>query len=159
MFSKMFRRRRLILSRLLARRKALRIELLEDRRVMAVDGWTNVLQPLSVLNVPSQDVSPLDVLSIINEINSPRYSDPLGRLPATVPSNERPPYYDVNCNGFVDPLDALSLINHLNGGPKPNGWRPIDLDSHAGAGFIANASCSPKLVEGHSLRTTLKSTL
>ncbi|MFN7773315.1 MAG: dockerin type I domain-containing protein, partial [Planctomycetota bacterium] len=127
--------------------------------MMVVGGWHNVLQPLSVLEDPYQQVSPLDVLAVINEINGRRYSDANGRLPDQPPNGERPPFFDVNCNGSVEPLDALQVVNHLNGGPKPNGWRPIDLDSHAGAGFIANASCSPKLVEGHSLRTTLKSTL
>ena len=134
-------------------------EQLEDRRVMAIDGWTNVLQPYSVLNSTSQDVSALDVLAIVNEINGPKYSDSNGRLPATVPAEQRPPYFDVNRNGFVDALDALSLINHLNGGSKPHGWKPTDLDSQSGAGFVSNASCSPKLNEGDSLRTTLKSTL
>jgi hypothetical protein len=134
-------------------------EQLEDRRVMAIDGWTNVLQPYSVLNSTSQDVSALDVLAIVNEINGPKYSDSNGRLPATVPAEQRPPYFDVNCNGFVEALDALSLINHLNGGSKPHGWKPTDLDSQSGAGFVSNASCSPKLNEGDSLRTTLKSTL
>jgi RHS repeat-associated protein len=134
-------------------------EQLEDRRVMAIDGWTNVLQPYSVLNSTSQDVSALDVLAIVNEINGPKYSDSNGRLPATVSAEQRPPYFDVNCNGFVEALDALSLINHLNGGSKPHGWKPTDLDSQSGAGFVSNASCSPKLNEGDSLRTTLKSTL
>ncbi len=134
-------------------------EQLEDRRVMAIDGWTNVLQPYSVLNSTSQDVSALDVLAVVNEINGPKYSDSNGRLPATVPAEQRPPYFDVNCNGFVEALDALSLINHLNGGSKPHGWKPTDSDSQNGAGFVSNASCSPKLNEGNSLRTTLKSTL
>ena len=134
-------------------------EQLEDRRVMAIDGWTNVLQPLSVLNDPTQEVSPLDVLAVVNEINGRQFSDSQGRLPATVPADQRPPYYDVNCNGFVEPLDVLSLINHLNGGVKPSGWKPTDLDSQNGAGFVSNASCSPKLVEGNSLRTTLTSTI
>ncbi len=133
------------------------IERLEARELMAIDGWNNVLQPLSVLADPDQEVSPLDALVLINEINSPRYSNSFGRLPDDAPANERPPYFDVNCNGTVDPLDVLLVINHLNGGPKPLGWMPTSAESFPGAGFVSASSCAPQLHEGSSLRTGLTS--
>ncbi|MCU0710050.1 MAG: FG-GAP-like repeat-containing protein [Pirellula sp.] len=123
--------------------------------MLAVDGWHNVLQPLSVLADPNQDVSPLDVLVVINEINGRRYSDTFGNLPDQPPVGERPPYFDVNCNGSVEPLDVLMVINHLNGGPKPTSWNLATANQSSGSGFISAASCSPQLNEGTSLRTEL----
>ncbi len=134
-------------------------EVLERREMLAIDGWTNVLQPLSVLGDPQQEVSPLDALVVINEINGRRYSDSFGRLPVDAPTGERPPYYDVNCNGSVEPLDVLSVINHLNGGPKPLGWTQPTSDSQSGAGYVSAAACSPQIHEGDSFRTELVSAI
>ncbi|MBP89580.1 MAG: hypothetical protein CMJ64_23200, partial [Planctomycetaceae bacterium] len=53
------------------------------------------------------DVSPLDILQIINTINA----DGPRRLPTGVGG---PPYYDVNDDGFVTAADALIVINFLN---------------------------------------------
>ena len=126
--------------------------------MMAIDGWTNVLQPLSVLNEPSQTISPLDVLAVVNEINSPKYSQGNGALPNQPPATERPPYFDVNCNGAVDALDVLVLVNHLNGGSKSIGWT-LDVDTQAGSGFVSSSTCSPKLQEGNSLKTQLRASI
>ncbi len=126
---------------------------------MVVGGWHNVLQPLSVLEDLNQQVSPLDVLAVINEINGRRYSDASGRLPDQPPNGERPPFFDVNCNGSVDPLDVLQVVNHLNGGPKPRSWTETIGGGGSGSGFISAASCSPQLNEGNSLRTELTTTV
>ncbi len=129
-------------------------EQLERREMMAIDGWHNVLQPLSVLGA---DVSPLDVLAIINEINAPVYSNPVNRrLPENPPPDTRPPFYDVDCDGYVGPLDALNVINVLNGQPLSPGWQ-FHGEGNIASGFVSASACSPKIHEGTSYKTELVS--
>ena len=132
-------------------------EQLERREMLAIDGWHNVLQPLSVLGGEAQQISPLDVLSIINEINAPAYSNPVnGRLPENPLPDTRPPYFDVDCDGFVGPLDALNVINVLNGQSPPTGWK-FRGESSTTSGFVSASACSPKINEGASYKTELVS--
>ena len=51
-------------------------------------------------------ISPVDVLIVINHLNS----RPVSPLPATLPAN----YMDVDGSGFVSPNDILQVINFLN---------------------------------------------
>ena len=53
-------------------------------------------------------VSPLDVLVLINLLNSQAPSLPVDGLPGP------PAYVDVNADNRVDPLDVLNVINHIN---------------------------------------------
>ncbi|MFN9602516.1 MAG: tandem-95 repeat protein, partial [Planctomycetota bacterium] len=53
-------------------------------------------------------VSPLDVLVLINLLNSQAPSLPVDGLPGP------PPYVDVTADNRVDPLDVLDVINHIN---------------------------------------------
>ena len=53
-------------------------------------------------------VSPLDVLVLINLLNSQAPSLPVDGLPGP------PAYVDVNADNRVDPLDVLDLINNIN---------------------------------------------
>jgi uncharacterized delta-60 repeat protein len=53
-------------------------------------------------------VSPLDVLVLINVLNSTAPSLPVDGLPGP------PAYVDVNADNRVDPLDVLAVINHIN---------------------------------------------
>ena len=53
-------------------------------------------------------ISPLDVLAIINLLNSKGASLPVEGLPGP------PDYVDVNGDNRVDPLDVLELINRIN---------------------------------------------
>lgn len=77
--------------------------------------WQNPRDPNDV----SDDgiVVPLDVLKIVNELNSPRFSDPVTRkLPDDRPLDDPTAfYYDVNGDGFCTTNDALRTINFLNG--------------------------------------------
>jgi hypothetical protein len=52
--------------------------------------------------------SPLDVLVLINLLNSQAPSIPVDGLPGP------PAYVDVNADNRVDPLDVLDVINHIN---------------------------------------------
>jgi hypothetical protein len=53
-------------------------------------------------------VSPLDVLVLINLLNSQAPSLPVDGLPGP------PAYVDINADNRVDPLDVLEVINHIN---------------------------------------------
>lgn len=53
-------------------------------------------------------VSPIDVLMVINLLNSTGASIPVEQLPPP------PPFYDVNGNGFVDATDVLALVDYIN---------------------------------------------
>jgi murein DD-endopeptidase MepM/ murein hydrolase activator NlpD len=74
-------------------------------------GWQHPANRFDVTN--DGQVVPLDVLAVVNEINSPEYCDANGRLP-----NQRPLhafYYDSNGDGFCTPVgDVLPIINFLN---------------------------------------------
>ncbi len=68
--------------------------------------WTNPVLAVDVNN--NQEVDPLDVLAIINEIN-------LHGTRNLDPSLDRAlPFVDVNRNGQIDPLDVLAVINEIN---------------------------------------------
>jgi hypothetical protein len=62
-----------------------------------------------------RSTSPLDVLSIINLLNSKGASLPVEGLPGP------PNYVDVNGDKRVDPLDILELINFINKGSLQSG--------------------------------------
>ena len=75
--------------------------------------WQNNRMPTDVDNDAS--TSPLDVLLIVNELNSPQYhTQQDSRL---VPrTNNALPFFDVDGDGFISPLDALIIINAINRG-------------------------------------------
>ena len=136
-------------------------EQLEKRELLFAANWTNILQPLDVTGDVQADVSPLDVLAVINEINSPVYTLPNSQsLPTDVADESKRPFLDVNCDSFVSPLDALVIINAINTGVYDPSW---DFSSEGGstghAGKVVPAACSPKLVEGDSFRTELSARL
>ena len=80
--------------------------------------WQNRSMPLDVNS--DGDISPVDALWIINELNRPTVSDDTGKLPDASPNkdgdNSSPAFFDVNADGFVSPHDALFIINSLNRG-------------------------------------------
>lgn len=74
--------------------------------------WQN---PVNSRDVDGEgNIVPLDALIVINELNSRRLSDSLGRLPVPPPAGNPPPYYDVNGDQYVTAQDALIIINYLN---------------------------------------------
>jgi hypothetical protein len=60
-------------------------------------------------------VSPIDVLVLVNLLNSRGPSIPVAGLPGP------PDYVDVDGDNFVTPLDALSVINYINAGGTNSG--------------------------------------
>jgi hypothetical protein len=61
-------------------------------------------------------VTPIDVVAVVNELNTPRYHDDNGRLPLRRPEGQRVPFYDVNGDGYCTPLDPLAIINFIHAG-------------------------------------------
>lgn len=99
-------------------RKFMQLERLEHRVLLAADAnpWHNAANPVDVDG--SGDVSALDVLLVINELNigGPRR---LGDLIATAEGEDPArhlPMVDVNGDEFLTPADALNVINFLNNG-------------------------------------------
>ena len=79
--------------------------------IVAVNPWHNYEKRCDVDGNGS--VAPLDVLTLINYVNS----HPGGTALPSVP--EKPPrYYDVDDKGEVTPLDVLMVINHINALPS-----------------------------------------
>ncbi len=79
-----------------------------DLRLLDNDSkWHNYVSPLNVDG--DQGISPLDVLAIVNYLNSDLSKD---LFTATVPTP--PIYIDTDDDQTVSPLDALLVINFLN---------------------------------------------
>ena len=81
---------------------------------IAAAAWQNRIEPTDVTG--DELIVPLDALTVINELNDPQYSDPVGLLPDSTPDLP-PPYLDVNGDGYCTPVDALIVINRLNAPP------------------------------------------
>src|SRR5262245_52342011 len=87
--------------------RSLILESLEDRRMMTVN-WRN---PVDALDVTSDgNTVPLDVLNIVNELNS------RGSRKLADDKDPSRPYWDTNGDQFIAPLDALRVVNALNDG-------------------------------------------
>lgn len=81
-----------------------------EDHVITVQGnpFTNLSNNLDVNG--DGFVSPIDVLQVVNYLNTP------GNPPAlSLPATGAPPYLDVNGDGFVTPVDVLMIVNYLNG--------------------------------------------
>ena len=99
--------------------------------MMTGSDWTNVISPLNTSGDEAEIVSPLDVLLVVNELNTPSIHDPqTGQLPAAGQNNAAPPpFFDANCDSFVTSLDALLIINVLNGEVAPTAWKFSEFGS------------------------------
>ena len=135
------------------RRRTLLMEPLESRELLAVAVWHNLLEPANVNGDALEAVSPIDALTVIEELVNPRYQDPAtGELPKEIPDNVLPPpYVDVSCDGIVSPLDALIVVDRLVNGPAG----PL----HPRGGRFATEACSPQLSERSGIRNGLSQAL
>ena len=93
-----------------------------DAGLVAGFPWQNSNNVLDV-NADSS-VSPIDVLQIINELNS------FGAHALLFPTNGNapPPFFDVNGDNVVSPIDALQIINFLNNAAAEGEAISLDLD-------------------------------
>lgn len=76
--------------------------------------WHNYAKPWDVDGL--NGVQPVDVLTVINYINS---HPGVTALPA--PPAVGPPYYDVDANDLITPADVLAVINYINSHPVGSG--------------------------------------
>ena len=90
-------------------------------------AWQNSVDAADVTG--DGDVTPLDVLMLINFVNS--HLD----TPAVADSGHTPPpYYDVNGDGYVTSTDVLLVINRLNNPvPADMDSTTIDVTENGGA--------------------------
>jgi VCBS repeat-containing protein len=108
-------------------RRGLMAERLEARSLLASDVFVsdfwNGARPEDV-NADTH-ISPVDALLVINELNTAGTRTLTGNGGEPPPINEgegespAPVYYDVNNDGHVSPVDALMVINALNGEGEP----------------------------------------
>jgi hypothetical protein len=96
--------------------------------------WQNVVNRFDVNN--DTFVVPFDVLLIVNELNSPRFSDAQRMLPVPPPPGVIP-FLDVTGDNFVVPSDALNIINFLNS---------LAGEGEAASGLAAAGVPSPTLI-------------
>ncbi len=95
-------------SRKARRTRLLMCEMLEDRRVLAA-GWHNPIDALDVNN--DRFISAIDVLQIINDINS------FGSRSLDGPKDSLDwNFVDTTGDDFVSPIDVLQVINAINQG-------------------------------------------
>ena len=80
-------------------------------------SWNNSTMPLDVNG--DGLVLPIDVLLVVNELNSRG----TGTLPER--TTAEPPYIDVNNDGLLQPLDALLIINEINSRAAAEGELPV----------------------------------
>ncbi len=111
-----------------------------DLRLLDNDSkWHNYASPLNVDG--DQGISPLDVLAIVNYLNSNLSKD---LFTATVPSP--PIYIDTDDDQTVSPLDVLLVINFLNNRVTVSGEGEGEANSLAvdwsttGIYFVMNAN-------------------
>ncbi len=82
--------------------------LLVDAAMASQLPWQNATNPFDVDN--QNGVTPLDVLIVINRLNS---VGP-GKLPPPVTAQLSPPFFDTSGDNEVTALDVLKVINYLN---------------------------------------------
>jgi len=95
-------------------RRNLQAERLEERTLLAANPFHNGFWPEDVDN--SLKVTAADVLHIVNELNHSG-SRELVTSGEALPDMADVPYYtDVSGDGSLTPLDALRVVNTINGG-------------------------------------------
>ncbi len=87
-------------------------ESLECRRVLA-SVWQNPVRDLDIDN--DLEVTPLDVLSVVNKLNSNETDFRLGFR-----NNTLDYYYDTDGDQIVSPLDVLKVVNAINAADGPH---------------------------------------
>ena len=102
--------------------------------------WQNLINKYDVNG--NDSIEPLDVLIIINQINSTAGTNESSKLPAFDPSfPSRFSFLDVNGDNQLSPLDVLEVINAINSPPSgggegeggQNGMDALGLTQNVGA--------------------------
>ena len=109
-------------------------EVLSNTALVSVKVFAAYQNQLNPLDVDADgSITPLDVLTLVNDINKNGLRD----LPNGVPSSA--PYLDTNGNGKLDPLDVLEIVNFINAnkGRGAEGESAIDAN-HVDRAFAAS---------------------
>ncbi len=123
-------------------RRRLAYEILEDRHLLAID-WHNYENALDVTG--DGDISPIDVLQIVNQINAPNLDSISGRLQPRPASLTVGQFYDTDNDGFLTPLDVLMVVNAINAGSRtPASLLQYRLDPN-NSSLLSDASSDPML--------------
>jgi len=113
--------------------------------------WQNPNNQFDVDN--SGDVTPLDALTLINDINT----NSARTLPDLLPSDLPPPFLDVNGDGSITPSDVLDIVNAINNGGAGEGEGEfpgrIPTAIASAVGFQEAGSASTRSTYGPAPRT------
>jgi hypothetical protein len=82
-------------------------------RITSPTSWQN---PVNRFDADGDgNLSPLDVLAVMNYINRSSGTNSASALPVLDPAFPLAhPFVDVNGNGASDPLDVLEIVNEIN---------------------------------------------
>ncbi len=114
-------------------------ERLERRAMLAADAlsaWHNAALPMDVN--ADQNITALDALTVINRLNSGQSGVltsvmPISRANFMAASGDsRPAYIDVNNDGELTALDALTIINRLNAAQDESVKIRVEITDAAG---------------------------
>jgi hypothetical protein len=101
--------------------------------LVTVTSWQNPDNPFDVAG--NGNVEAFDVLLLVNQIN---YNGSV-ILPPRTAEHQHLPYYDVNGDGSLTPLDALMVITHINSlspAPPLGEGEAVDLVSTSGSRLL-----------------------
>ncbi|MFO0871055.1 MAG: PA14 domain-containing protein, partial [Pirellulales bacterium] len=94
---------------------------IDDMHLVWNDGehtsWHNAPQPFDVRG--EGQITPLDALLVINELNMPQVIAASNRFRFWRSLTSGLPFFDVNADGLCTPIDALLVINFLNERTNP----------------------------------------
>lgn len=101
---------------------------------LPVSPWQNQVQRTDVNN--DSQVTPLDVLLVINEINRN------GARPLQDTGLTPPPFYDVDGNRSIEALDVLIVINFINREQNGNGEGELEAGGSSNSSNVASNSAT-----------------
>ena len=109
-------------------------EVLSNTALVSVKVFAAYQNQLNALDVDADgSITPLDVLTLVNDINKNGLRD----LPNGVPSSA--PYLDTNGNGKLDPLDVLEIVNFINANKGRGAEAELAIDTnHVDQAFAAS---------------------
>jgi len=117
---------------------------------LSATPWANPTNMLDVNN--SGDITPLDALTLINEINRTGPRD----LPLIPASGEfLPPYLDTNADNRLEALDVLIVVNYLNSAATGEGESLGPIESAASLPLRTGGAASSSAAERTSATVPL----
>ncbi|MCA9213225.1 MAG: hypothetical protein KDB27_09180, partial [Planctomycetales bacterium] len=139
-----------------------------EPRVMLTSNWHNSLNPLDVSADADGSVTFHDAVFVVRELAETSYSDPdTGLLVEN--HNTSKPYVDVDCDGYVSPIDALRILNRLFYGAPTQAkaignitnaafpkWTTFESGGSVQPGDVQPQGCGVLLTEGDSFHVGMQ---